>query len=646
MEATNGMLWLLLIGAAYAAISFYWARLASVANAGATSWFSAGHTLSPWVSALLLAGVSISSWFILGTANVIARDGFVHSYLLQAGVLLALPGTLFFKRTWFIAQRYRVSSQAELLRLYYKSDVLVLVVLAISLLFAIGFSAMQLRAVSELITQVTGGYVSAFTAGGALTVLLFSYVVIGGMRAVGYLGVIQTVYLVSASVVLTVLILVDAGFYDTINTKLFALGQQGEGSKFFEVAGVIQFVPGLGRDTFYGHATTASTNFTSAYALLGIASGPVALKILLSTKSTRGVAAGQTWVLAAFFGVLTVLFVAGIGAAGLAFDGHKITPFLTQLAENSPWFAAWIVVGFAAGMQAIAGLSLLVASETLIRHVLKPYFSSDLNRKQTVLLTRISVVILAVISVLLAFLAPITTSKIGAFALPASAQLIVPMLGLCWFGWMTRSAVLAGMVFGLFGCFVTDAVGISFLSYLGLDVPWGRYPWTLHSAAWGLAANFVITLLVSAVTQKVKQNQYRTQIREFINLELVAHNVAGMKSYGWVAGLVWMFLAVGPGLIFGSYAFVVDGVWILEFPSLWGWAMLFWVLGVTFIWFLAYKMQMASHLELDIHAFEPPATLRPDASSAEAARMRTTLITLMILAAVFALTVWGFGGAG
>lgn len=646
MEPTNIILWLLLIGTAFAAVSFYWARVATIANAGTTSWFSAGHSLSPWISALLLAGISVSSWFILGTATLISVDGFVHSYLLQAGVLLALPGILFFKRAWFIAQRYRVSSQAELFRLYYKSDVLVFVVLAVSMLFAIGFSSLQLRAISDLIAQVTGGQVSAFAAGSALTVLLFSYVVIGGMRAVGYLGVIQTVCLVSASVVLTILILVDAGLYDTINAKLFMLGQQEGGGQYFEIAGVIQFVPGLGRGAFYGHATTATTNFTSAYALLGIASGPVALKVILSTKSTRGIAAGQTWVLAAFFGALIVLFIAGIGAAGLTSDAHKVTPFLTGLARNSPWLAAWVILGLAAGMQAIAGLSLLVASETLTRHVWKPYFSSDLNRRQTVLLTRICVVILAVTSALLAFLAPITTSLIGAFALPASAQLAVPMLGLCWFGWMTRGAVIAGVAFGLFGAFVTDAAGVSFLSYLGLDVPWGRYPWTLHAAAWGLVANVVVTLLVSAVTQKVKQNKFKIQIREFIAQELVVHEVSGLKSYAWAAGLAWMFLAVGPGLIFGTYAFVVEDVWILGFPSLWGWAMLFWLLGVTFVWFLAYKMQMASHIDLDIHAFEPPATLKPETSAAESLRLRNTLITLMVLGAIFALTVWGFGDAG
>jgi len=294
----------------------------------------------------------------------------------------------------------------------------------------------------------------------------------------------------------------------------------------------------------------------------------------------------------------------------------------------------------------MAGLALLVAAETLVRHVYKPFFASRMARNQTVTLTRIVVVILTVISVLMAFLAPVSTSALGAFALPASAQLLIPMLGLCWFGWMTRPAILAGMGFGLFGVFVTDVFGIGLLSYLGLDVPWGRYPWTIHSAGWGLFANVVVCLLVSAISQNSAQPVVRREIRSFVSRSLVARDSTPPASYAWVAGLTWGFLAVGPGLIFGNFAFVSEERWIMGFPSPWAWAMLLWLLGVMLVWLLAYRMQMAAHLDINISTYEPPPILRPDRTAVEAARLRNLMVFTLAAAGLTILIVWSFGGGG
>ena len=84
----------------------------------------------------------------------------------------------------------------------------------------------------------------------------------------------------------------------------------------------------------------------------------------------------------------------------------------------------------------------------------------------------------------------------------------------------------------------------------------------------------------------------------------------------------------------------------MDFPSLWAWAMLFWLLGVTLVWLLAYRMGMASHVEMDITSYEPPPTLRPDQSAAETRRLRNLIIFALSGAGVIILTVWSFGGLG
>ncbi|MEE9317622.1 MAG: hypothetical protein V3U48_04965, partial [Rhodospirillales bacterium] len=42
--------------------------------------------------------------------------------------------------------------------------------------------------------------------------------------------------------------------------------------------------------------------------------------------------------------------------------------------------------------------------------------------------------------------------------------------------------------------------------------------------------------------------------------------------------------------------------WTFGMPSIWAWQILFWLLGVGMMWFLAFKMNMSTIPETDIEA--------------------------------------------
>ena len=637
-------LWLGLFSVTYLALAFFWARQAAIANADTITFFSAGHSLAPWMSGLVTAGVCVSVWFLLGTADAISSRGFSAIDGLQAGVLLAIPGVLFFKRAWFLAERYRVSSQFELFRLYYKSEFLVVGTAAIALLFAVAFTGMQLRVISEVASFMTGGLVSPLLCGALLTIIVFSYVVIGGMRAVGYLGMLQTAALVSATLTLCGLILVAADGPTELMAALKLASAERE-VDLFSVAGVVQFVAGFGRGDFYGHPGTAALVFGSSIAVLGVSCSPIVFKLILSTRSAMGIAAGQTWVLAGFFGALIMIAGGLFGSASIVHGGSLLSWLKALMSEVSPWFGAWVLFGLIAGMQVFSALALLVAAEGLVRHIYKPFFNSRLSRSSTVNITRIVIVVLAVISLLMAFLTPVALSVLGAFALPASAQLLGPLIGLFWFRWITPAAALTGFGFGLIAVFLTDAAGIYVLSYLGLELPWGRYPWTLHSAAWGLFCNALAIGIVSAVSRHRSIGKKAEEVQTFIVENLRIDTPRWLNSFAWSLLLVWTFLAIGPGVIFGNFAFVgANGHWLLTVPSIWGWSVLFWLLGLVLVWFLAYRMGMASPENRAIEPMLPQREIRTDPTAREHERLRRLVVGLGIGLAVFLFLVWSFGG--
>jgi len=637
------MVWLPLYGLFYAAVTLYWARIAARENGNFETFFSAGHSLAPWISALVLAGASLSGWAVLDGAAEIGEGGFGVPALLQAGIALALPGVFFFKRLWLLGQRLRLSSQGELLRSYYGSEFLVAFSALVGVIFAVAFAGMQLAALSRLVEGLTGGQVSAPVAATLLAVVLFGYVVIGGMRAVGYLGAVQAVLAAAVLAGFAGFALIGLGSFGALNAGLSALAADpGQAGKFM-VAGVIQFTAGVGREAAAGHEGTAVASLTIAFALMGFQASPLAAKVILSTRSPSGVAAGQTWVMAGAFGGLIALCMASLGAAAMINPALGVAGLLTNL---SPWFAAWLFIGLLAGVQLMAGLALLTAGEAVVRHLYKPWFHGSLSRRGTVTLTRIVIGILALISVLMQALTPVTLSVLGALALPLAFQLWTPLLGMTWMRWITRPAAVTGVGFGIAGVLLTEPFGHAVLSFLGLDLPWGRAPWTIHSAAWGMAANIAVTLLVSVFTQRRGYGEEAQEARRSLHGTLrTSPRARALKSTAWAVVLAWLFLAVGPGLIFGNAAFVgPEGKWLLGMPSLWGWSLLFWALGLGVVWFLSYKMEMASPLAIDIPAYEPRPRLRRDQTAAERERLRALVVTLAVGFALIVLTALSFGG--
>lgn len=637
------MTWLPLYVLGYAAVCLYWAHVSASANRDFETYFSAGHSLSPWIVALCMAGASVSAWGVLAGASEVSLHGFGLPAIIQAGIALALPGVFFFKRLWLVAERLRLSSQAEVLRVYYQSEFLVVVSTVVALLFAVAFAGMQMLFLAKVASAMTAGAVSVPMAAALLSGILFGYVVIGGMRAIGYLGAVQTVLLGAAMIAFAVFALLATGGIGNLIQGLQKLAADPAHAGLFTVSGVIQFTAGVGREAAAGHEGTALASLSFAFALMGFQSSPLAAKLIVATRNPNGIAAGQTWVLAGAFGVIFALLMVTVGAGTLVNPAAGWDSLLNTL---SPWFAAWLFLGLVAGAQVMAALALLTVGEALVRHIYKPWFHSNLSRRDTVTVTRVVMGILVLASLLMQILTPVTLSSLSAIALPLAFQLWTPLLGVTWLRWITRPAAITGVGFGIAGVLLTEPLGHAVLSFFGLTLPWGRWPWTIHSALWGMAANLAVVLLISATTQRLKRNDEVADIRYLLDVTIGGgKRVSALRKTAWSVALAWLFLAIGPGLVFGSWMFVAtDGTWIMGIPSQWAWGLLFWAAGLGLVWFLTYKMEMASPLTMAISAYEPPPRLHRDRSAEERKRLEILAIVIAVTFCAAVLVAMSFGG--
>jgi Na+/proline symporter len=196
---------------------------------------------------------------------------------------------------------------------------------------------------------------------------------------------------------------------------------------------------------------------------------------------------------------------------------------------------------------------------------------------------------------------------LGNLALSFSFQLWPGLLAILWLHWIPRRAVLLGLIAGMVAVVFTEPLG---QLITGDTLPWGRWPWTIHSAAWGMFFNVLICLIV-AISGKHEENEPGTgSIQRF--LKQSRNPVAlrqRLKSVAWLFALIWAFFAVGPGLVIGNDFFgrpdEAFETWMFRMPSIWAWQIIWWAIGVGMIWFLANKMELStSHDESDDRIFE------------------------------------------
>jgi hypothetical protein len=184
--------------------------------------------------------------------------------------------------------------------------------------------------------------------------------------------------------------------------------------------------------------------------------------------------------------------------------------------------------------------------------------------------------------------------------------------------WLTRLGVNAGLGVGCAVAVFADAMGPAIA---GGALPWGQWPWTIHAANWGLAANAVVAVIGSAMTRPAAEAAHRAAFHGFLRAEArAAPKRRWLVSTAWVATLTWLFFAIGPGIVIGNDIFGAPNAglagWDLATPSIWAWQVLWWGLGVLLVWFLAYKMELSTAPARDIVPIANDITTRLGADGA------------------------------
>ena len=540
---------------------------------------------------IVIAGLGLEDHLLL-----IATYGLQYNHVALGLILAALAATLVHKRLWLASRVTGLRTAGQLLGNYYTSTTIRLYVLLVVVLFALPFAASLLAETGALLEQATSGALPAGLVIWGSAFFLSFYAIIGGWRGLVYVVAAQSL------IVLVLLIVTASGAGWTIQGLAFpshAISVPA-GITSDRLPSVIQFTAGLGKTVPSDGLWTTTQILSFAMALTGITLSPGFALLGVSVKGRTVFAFNQVWMVAGLATGL-LLFIGPLIGAELATGSRPtvdaIAGFANRLADSDELLGVGFLVALVLSQQIAVGFFVTSGASILTTDLVVRYLRPGLSGsgKRTAARTAIALLFVAVAS--FATFAPLPASLLSTLTLSLSVQLLPACLGLCWLPWISRSGVVTGLVFGLLFVLFSEPPGLIAFEGLFLNLPWGRWPLTIHSAAWGLFFNLGFCMVVSLWTRREAEREHRERLHD----ELTASSPAApggraTQAAKWSLTLVWTFFALGPGAILGNTLFsrqTFGGVGpSAGLPSLFVWQVASWFSGVLLVWWLAYPSRM------------------------------------------------------
>ncbi len=601
---------------------------------------------------LAATATSFSGWTFVGHPALMWRDGLPYGYASFYVLTIPFTGVLFLKRQWLIGKRYGFVTPGEMYHGYFNSEAMRILTVIVALFFSIPYLGIQLRASGILFNVLTDGLFSVNVGMWLLAIVVLLYVALGGLRSVAYVDTAQCILLWGGIITLGFIGASFAGGYGGLTSKfgdvvawinsggsavpqwanpeavktfmaakakIFKITHAGH-SHLVAVPGVIQFVPDISKTV--GGTYTGVYVLTYMFSLMGIHASPAFSMWAFANKNPKPFPLQQVW--ASTLGIGLALFVfttmqsmsgwvlallpGGNGGTVLPLDrlissgGNDLVPYLIHLMKDTAPFAVGILAICAlAAMQSTGAAYMSTASGMLTRDLVKRFIKKDMSETQQTHWGRITVLIVVGSALIFASLVPGAIVMLGAFATSYGFMMYPSLIAVCYWKFLTRQGVVAGLICGMIAVFLT------FRFDLGL--PWGYNPLTIFAAGWGILFNLPIAILISLFTQPkgeldAKQAEWHAFVKQHASLP---PEKRGLIKWGWIIAVVWFMFAIGPGAVIGNTLFgdpLQPATWPNGMPSIWIWQILFWLLGVGMMWFLAYKLEMSTNITTDFEALK------------------------------------------
>ena len=469
----------------------------------AEGFYLGGRGIGPLVTAMSAEASDMSSYLLMGIPGLAYLSGVADASWTAIG--LAVGTYLNFLLVAKKLRRYSVKLDAITIpsfisrRYGEKRPVIMCISALIILIFFVPYVASGLAAIGKLFNSLFGwDYMAAVVVG---AIVIISYTSIGGFNAVATMDLIQSVIMTAALAVIVVFGVVQAGGMDAVMAHARTLPGFFSFTETYNVStggadpyGVIRIVSMMAWGLGY---------FGMPHILVRF----MAIRDENELTLSRRIAA--TWVVISM-GVAVFIGIVGhaVSAAGRVpfLEGSATETIIVRLSDLLSTYgvfpaiiAGCILAGILAATMSTADSQLLAASSAFSENIVQEVFGVKLTEKQTMLIARLTVVVIAVIALFLASDPNSNVFQIVSFAWAGFGAAFGPAI-LCALYWKrsNRQGIMAGLVAG----------GVMIFVWKFLVRPMGGaldiYE-LLPAFVVGLAAIVIVSLLTPAPDAGIKK---------------------------------------------------------------------------------------------------------------------------------------------
>lgn len=484
------------------AIGWYFSKK----NASSDDFYLGGRKLGPLVTAMSAEASDMSSWLLMGLPGVAYLSGICNAAWTAIGLAIGtyLNWLIVAKRIRLYSQKINAITIPDFFskRYHDRKNILTAISAIVIIVFFIPYTASGFAACGKLFNSLFGlDYMAAMII---CAIIIVGYTALGGFLAASTTDLVQSIIMTVALIVILVYGTVKAG---GVNAVL-------DNAKSLE--GYLSL----------GATYNAATNQAESYGVLKIASMLawglgyfgmphillrfMAIKDENKLKLSRRIA--SVWVVIS----MTVAIIIGVVALGMVANNamdpledseRAIISIATLIANKGYVFAAvagLIMAGIMAATMSTADSQLLAAASSVSQNLISDFFGKKLSEKKSLLVARITVIVISIISVILASNPQSNVFNIVSFAWAGFGAAFggTMLLALFW----KRSnmfGALAGMIAG----------GVMVFVWKYLISPMGGL-WGIYE----LLPAFIVSVLADVIVSLVTPAPEQSVIDEFENV--------------------------------------------------------------------------------------------------------------------------------
>ncbi len=455
-----------------------------------------GRSLGPAVTALSAGASDMSGWLLLGLPGYMYSDGVVSIWIALGLTLGALLNYI------IVAPRLRVYTEvagnAITLPDYFanrfedKSHMLRVFSAIVIILFFTVYTAASLVGGGKLFeSSLNLPYANGLwvTAG-----VVVAYTLFGGFLAVSMTDFVQGVIMLFALVIVPVVAFTDLGGVSVVTDSVRNIDP-----------GMLNIFTGM---SFLGIVSLMAWG-------LGYFGQPHIIVRFMAIRSVKDVPTarniGMSWMIVSLIGALATGFAGRAYVAKTAMtldDPETIFLVFTQFLFT-PLVSGFLLAAILAAIMSTISSQLLVVSSSLTKDVYKLFLDREASESRQVLVGRISVIIVAIVSIMLASdpESSVLTLVSNAWAGFGAAFGPLVIFSLIWRG-MNRNGAVAGMVVG------------ALTVILWIYGPFEMNGMALNSWLYAIVPGFILSTIAIFVVSKMTGGPDRTVVATFEEMEL------------------------------------------------------------------------------------------------------------------------------